>query len=182
MKHPILKLPEDLKMSVNTFYDILPKMKENNTGVYSEDNTSDNQMGTGPNNLFYPGDKRTVQQKDSEWKFENLRGINFFINTTEAKIAAGAISGGEVYINHYLGEGYFFRAYDYFRLLRNFGDVPILTEMLPDDPTVLVEASRRAPRNEVVRFILSDLDKAIELMVQTPLESGRLAEGRGTFV
>ncbi|MCS2405022.1 hypothetical protein NXY31_09845 [Bacteroides salyersiae] len=41
------KTPEDLKMSVNTFYDILPKMKENNTGVYSEDNTSDNQIGTG---------------------------------------------------------------------------------------------------------------------------------------
>lgn len=71
------KTPEDLKMSVNTFYDILPKMKENNTGVYSEDNTSDNQIGTGHSNLFYPGDKRTIQQKDSEWKFENLRGINF---------------------------------------------------------------------------------------------------------
>ena len=170
------KTPEDLKMSVNTFYDMLPKMKENNTGVYSEDNTSDNQIGTGPSNLFYPGDKRTIQQKSSEWKFENLRGINFFINTAEEKIAAGTITGGEAYINHYLGEGYFFRAYDYFRLLRNFGDVPILTKMLPDDPDELAKASKRAPRNEVVRFMLSDLDRAIELMMQTPPESGRVAK------
>lgn len=170
------KTPNDLKMSVNTFYDFLPKMRENNTGVYSEDNTSDNQIGTGPSNLFYKGDKRTIQQKDSEWKFENLRGINFFIKTTEEKIAAGAITGAETYINHYLGEGYFFRAYDYFRLLKNFGDVPILTEMLPDDPSVLSTASKRATRNEVVRFILSDLDRAIELMMKTPPESGRVAK------
>lgn len=33
---------------------------------------------------------------------------------------------------------------------------------------MLIEASKRSPRNEVARFILSDLDKAIELLSNTP--------------
>ena len=36
----------------------------------------------------------------------------------------------------------------------------ILTEILPDDYNAIREASKRRPRNEVARFILSDLDKA----------------------
>ena len=35
--------------------------------------------------------------------------------------------------------------------------------MLPDEDNVIVENSKRTPRNEVARFILSDLDKAIEM-------------------
>lgn len=33
--------------------------------------------------------------------------------------------------------------------------------MLPDDQAILKELSQRAPRNEVARFILKDLDTAI---------------------
>lgn len=170
------KTQKDLEMSVNNFYDILPKMKTNLSGPAWDDNVSDNQIGNNANNLFYPGDKKTVAKKESEWKFENLRGINYFINKAEEKIAANEISGAEEYINHYLGEGYFFRAFDYFRLLKNYGDVPILTEMQPDNSAVLSEASKRSPRNEVVRFMLSDLDKAAHLMMTYAPESGRLCK------
>ena len=57
---------------------------------------------------------------------------------------------------------YFFRAYIYFEYLRKFGDFPIITEELTaDDYAANVEANKRKPRNEVARFILSDLDEAI---------------------
>lgn len=60
---------------------------------------------------------------------------------------------------------YFFRAYTYFSLLKAYGDFPILTEVLTDgDYAANVEANKRKPRNEVARFILSDLDQAIKLM------------------
>lgn len=60
---------------------------------------------------------------------------------------------------------YFFRAYTYFSLLKAYGDFPILTEVLTDgDYAANVEANKRKPRNEVARFILSDLDQAIDLM------------------
>ena len=66
---------------------------------------------------------------------------------------------------HYIGEMYFFRAYTYFSLLKAYGDFPILTEVLTDgDYAANVEANKRKPRNEVARFILSDLDQAIDLM------------------
>ncbi|WP_303071653.1 RagB/SusD family nutrient uptake outer membrane protein [Bacteroides nordii] len=170
------KNPNDLMMSVNKFYEILPKMEAGWGGLYAEDNTSDNQIGTGASNLFYKGDKKTIQQGTSAWKFETLRGINFFINKTEAEVKAGNISGAEEFINHYLGEGYFFRAYDYYRLLKNYGDVPILTEVQVDDSQILSGNSKRYPRNEVVRFILSDLDKAIALMMKEAPDAGRLSK------
>ena len=170
------KSPEDLKMSVNTFYEILPIMHaSNNTGIHSIDNNSDNQVGVSNNDLFYEGDKRTPGQNNSQWQFKNLRGINYFINTVEGKIAKGELNGEDPLIKHYLGEGYFFRAFDYFRLLQNYGDVPIITEMLPDNYAKLIEFTKRAPRNEVARFILADLDKAITLLQRYPTETGRVA-------
>ena len=170
------KNPEDLKIFVNDYYSLFPKMESLWGGIYTVDNTSDNQIGNSISNLFYKGEKKTVNADNSDWKFKNLRGINYFIRKTEDQIAAGAMVGTEEFINHYLGEGYFFRAYEYFRLLRNYGDVPKIEEMLSDETEVLTAASKRTPRNEIARFILSDLDKAIELMMEKAPESGRLCK------
>lgn len=168
----------DLQMATNEFYDnILPKNETWVGGIYDEDNTSDNQIGTAPDNLFYEGEKRTVEQSESEWNFDNLRGINYFINRVNFQLnGGGGITGSEEYINHYLGEGYFFRAWEHFRLLRNFGDVPILTTMLSDDQAELSEATRRQPRNEVARFIIRDLEIADSLMLADPPQDGRLCK------
>ena len=43
----------------------------------------------------------------------------------------------------------------------------IVTEVLPDETEVLKEESKRQPRNKVARFIIEDLDRAIELMSLT---------------
>lgn len=164
----------DIKIAVNDFYDLLPKNNAGYGGLYSADVTSDNQVSTSFQTLFYPGEKKTVKIEDSEWDFSNLRAINFFINKTESKL--GQITGQETVINHYLGEGYFFRAYDYFRLLRNYGDVPLLTTVQEDNSESLTEASIRYPRNEVARFIIEQLDRAAELMLPgAPPESGRIS-------
>lgn len=58
--------------------------------------------------------------------------------------------------------------------MQNLGDFPILTEILPDDYNAIREASKRRPRNEVARFILSDLDKAYEYILPTAPVSNRL--------
>lgn len=59
------------------------------------------------------------------------------------------------------------RAYQYFNKLVSLGDFPIVTEVLPDETEVLKEESKRQPRNKVARFIIEDLDRAIELMSLT---------------
>ncbi|MCM1067813.1 MAG: RagB/SusD family nutrient uptake outer membrane protein [Muribaculaceae bacterium] len=170
------KTAEDLRIAVNTFYENLPKNDALWGGLYTEDIVSDNQCATGAQTLFYKGDKLTVKmgKSSSQWNFENLRGINFYINKTIARRESGALTGNEATLDHYLGEGYFFRAYDYFRLLRNYGDAPILTQMLPDNASELVAATKRSPRNEVARFILEDLDRATEMLLETAPESGRV--------
>ena len=163
---------DDIRIAVNDFYEILPTNSSLWGGLYTQQLRSDNPCTAGAQNLFYRGEKKTVKIESSQWNFSNLRGINFFINKTEERIEA--IVGNRDYVNHYLGEGYFFRAYDYFRLLRNYGDAPILTTVLGDDKAELTAASVRSPRNEVARFILSDLDKAISLLMEKAPESGRI--------
>ena len=162
----------DLKVAANNFYEYLPKNKVLWGGTYTDDNNSDNQAGASPSTLFYEGDKQTVKVENSEWNFEKQRAINFFINTTEKKYSS--IVGNPKNIDHYLGEGYFFRAYDLFRLLRNYGDVPILTQMLPSDQEAITAKSVRAPRNMVARAIIKDLKHAAGLMLDWHPEAGRV--------
>lgn len=164
----------DLKIAANEFYTFLPLNRPNNTGLYADDNISDNQCKTGtPSELLYLGNKRTVKIEDSEWDFGNLREINFFINKINDNRAN--ISGNDALINHYLGEGHFFRAWEYFRLLRQFGDVPLITTTMPDNPAILTQNSVRHPRNEVARFIIGELDKAADgMLLETAPEAGRV--------
>ena len=74
------------------------------------------------------------------------------------------IAGDENKIRQYIGELHFFRAYAYFSLYKSFGDLPIVTEAMPDNEAILVAANKRSPRNEVARFILADLDSAVTYM------------------
>jgi hypothetical protein len=78
------------------------------------------------------------------------------------------ISGNASNISHYIGETYFLRAYEYFNKVQALGDFPIIKNTLPDQQEVLAEASKRRPRNEVARFIISDLDSAISLLKTAP--------------
>ena len=56
------------------------------------------------------------------------------------------------------------RAKAYFDKLSTIGDCPIIKEILADDRKVLLDNSKRQPQHKVARFILEDLDKAIELL------------------
>ena len=165
---------EHLKWFVNDLYSILPINDNLWGGLYTEDIVSDNQCSSGPQELLYPGIKQTIAVAKSQWNFKNLRSLNFYLNKVEGKIANGELSGTDPDILHYQGEGYFLRAWDYFRLLQNFGDVPIVTEMMENDQAALTAKSIRAPRNEVARFILADLDRAIERLKKEAPETGRI--------
>lgn len=172
-------LAEDqLKSYANNLY--APRNKNNNGndqkftvhsswsyGTFGIDNNTDNMNNKSEASHFIPGEWR-VAQKDGEWDFSYIYKCNYFLENAGANLEAGKISGSVANINHYFGEVYFFRAYEYFDKLQKLGDFPIITKTLPNDMNVLVEASKRAPRTEVLRFILSDLDKAIELLKEKP--------------
>lgn len=132
-------------------------------GTIANDGGTDN-MVAGNYSSYYEKNNRYVPEKGGGWDFSNIRYCNYFFEQVLPKYEAGSISGSEADIKHYIGEMYFMRAWIYFDFLKSFGDYPIITEVLPDNKDVLMEKTVRQPRNQVARFILSDLDKAAEYM------------------
>ncbi len=153
-----------LQYYANNMYTILTSHGNWSYGMYGNDNNTDNQIGLNYSDIFVPGKWKTSLTDDS-WTFTNINTINYFFDEVLPKYEAGAISGNAANIKRYIGEMYFFRAYQYYSLLRSFGDFPIIEHALSsDDEAALVSASKRYPRNEVARFILKDLDRAYELI------------------
>lgn len=135
-------------------------------GTFIIDNGTDNQVGKDYNSRWAAGQWKTPASGGA-WDFTTIRKCNYFLENVLPKFEAGAITGAEAAVRQYIGEIYFLRAYDYWTRYAQLGDFPIVTEALPDDKDVLLEASARQPRHKVARFILDDLSKAIELLPAT---------------
>ena len=132
-----------------------------NGSTYKDDNATDNQQGT---NGRYLKDTWTVAQSGGKWNFTNINALNYYLQTVVPRLENGELTGTESNLKHLVGEGYFLRALEYFFRLQRLGDFPIVKTVLPDEQEALTEASKRSPRYEVARFILSDLDQAISIM------------------
>ena len=130
-----------------------------------------------------PDSRQTGNTPPDNWKWENIRNINYSLNTVLGHYQRGEISGSDQSIRQYIGELYFFRAYSYFTMLQMWGDLPIIKEALPDDNAILVAANTRSPRNEVARFIINDLDSARICMTQNfDTRKNRLSPDVATLV
>ena len=88
------------------------------------------------------------------WSWGNVRRINYFLEN------ANRIKENDPMVDHYIGEGYLFRAWFYYELFRNFGALPIITKPVSTEDEDILYGSRSS-RTEVADFILSDIDKAI---------------------
>lgn len=133
-------------------------------GTFAADNATDNQAGVDYSNFWVPGDWQVAAKAGDEWKFEQIHHCNYFFEKVLPKYQAGTLKGNPDNIKHYIGEVYFLRAKAYFDKLSTIGDCPIIKEVLADDRKVLLDNSKRQPQHKVARFILEDLDKAIELL------------------
>lgn len=159
-----------LQSYVNSLYSIFPSNGSFSYGVYGWDNGTDNMNNKGASARYVPG-QWLVPQTGGEWEFSTIYKINYFFDMVMPKYEAGVISGGKESINHSIGEMHFIRAYAYFEKLKELGDFPIVTTTLENDEEILIQASKRAPRTEVAKFILSELDKAIELLKSSPVDN-----------
>ena len=153
------KTATDLRTALNNNYQDLPGWAALSIG-YAVLPDSYTDMGTSesPSNrisgLSY---EVPTSASNSVWSFDEVREMNWFLDHVDQA------EGDETEINHYIGEGYFFRAYYYFDLLQKYGDVPIFDQYFDNLDEEFVYAPRD-PRNEVVNFMLSDLDMAIDLL------------------
>jgi len=131
--------------------------------TFNLDNNTDVEASRGYSNMYVPGQYK-VGQSGGNWSFTDIYSCNYFLSTVLPRWKTGQITGNKVNIDHYVGEMYFFRALAYFKKLQALGDFPIIRTKLPDNKEILIASSKRAPMNEVARFILSDLDSAALLM------------------
>ena len=171
----------------NLYSDILPSHGTGNTyGIYKDDATTDNQIEVTAPNRFTSTLWKVDNAENSNWNFDKIYKINFVLSNVLPKFGdnnangndlsgnANTINGDLNSIKHYIGELFFLRACEYFKRYQLFGDFPIIIYPLPDDKEALSEASKRSPRNEVARFILSDLDKAITLLKAKNMPTTRI--------
>ena len=165
---------DQVQAAANKFYqDILPGHGGWDYGTYITDNNTDNQMSLYPDNKFGTGLWK-VSNTNDDWSWSNVRNVNYQLGQIVEKYKAGEISGSDNNLRQYIGELYFFRAYAYFTLLQRFGDLPIITQALPDEESVLVAADKREPCNEVARFIINDLDTAMTYMPKSGFATTRV--------
>ena len=146
--------------TINYYTSIFPNNIGWFAGVATFDDGTDNQASRSGNSGMYLQDQWKVPTSGGIG-MNAIRNVNKFINESEAKIAAGKVTGTPEQINQYMGEAYFIRAMLYYSKLQDYGDFPIVLKELNIDND-LVEASKRQPRNLVARQILSDMDKAID--------------------
>lgn len=153
-------------------YGVLPSHGNWSFGTFGIDTDTDNMADLSYDNKYVPGQWR-VPQNGGSWDFYSIYRCNYFFEKVLPKLENNEISGSEAMINQYIGEMYFLRAYIYFTKVQAFGDFPIIEDVLPDDLAVLTEASKRSPHPDVVRFIISDLDKAIDMMMPNSPDGGK---------
>ncbi|MEI6866181.1 RagB/SusD family nutrient uptake outer membrane protein [Flavicella sp.] len=155
------KTPEQFENAANKFY--------TNLGFDYGDQSSDLSNNISGNPMYGQGLYTTVNTDDI-WtdNYYNVRPpIQLIQKATE-------YTGDQSEIAASVGTAYFFKAWHYHLLLRRFGGVPIINELL-DTNSEEVYAPRNS-RYEVVYQIIEDLDIAISKL---PTASSLGLEGQG---
>ena len=99
------------------------------------------------------------------WNYKKMRSINYFIKQVDIALEKNAIN--QATRDAMLGEAIFARAYCYFAAVRRYGGVPIVTEPLDQYYDGNENAGLYIPRStekDTWDFVISELDKAIELL------------------
>lgn len=109
------------------------------------------------------------------WSWSNVRTINFFFTHYQKANLSPEL------MKKYAAEAYFFKAWEYYKKVLYFGDIPWLTKDLNVDSEELY--GKRTPRAEVMDSVLMCLSRAVEsLPVKGKEESGRLNKDMANFL
>ena len=103
------------------------------------------------------------------WDYKRMRSINQVIQKVDLSLEHKAIN--EATRDQILGEAIFARAYCYFAMVRRYGGVPIVTVPLDDQYDGDTNEGLYIPRStekETWDFVISELDRAAELLPDEP--------------
>ncbi len=157
------KTANDFKMGANGLYNSLPGFDFSDT----ESDIAFNTANSVSDGTYLP------PETSSSWNnaFYYIRNANNLIEKSADKTDPA--------IKMYVAEAKFFRAWNYWSLLRLFGGVPLIINVLSSDDPRLYTA--RATRKETVDLIIKDLkEAAADLPVKSAIGAanrGRIAKG-----
>ncbi len=119
------------------------------------DNRADDAVNQGGPNEISTGN-RSVPNTSADWndRYDEIFTANNIIEKAPRAKVTDAIK------NRYIAEARFFRAYAYFKLVKIYGDVPLVLHTLDINSADLYMG--RTPRTEVVQAIYDDLDFAAQ--------------------
>ena len=89
--------------------------------------------------------------------YDYIRNLNFFLNNLDNNPEKGSPE-----YNQCVGEGYYFRAWYYYRMFVDYGELAWVDTPLPPEASAM--QLPRESRTTIADHILADLDKAIELL------------------
>jgi starch-binding outer membrane protein, SusD/RagB family len=107
-------------------------------------------IASGSDGLFAPDLKRILD--DWSFYYNDIYYANLFLENVDQNTSLDP-----ALINRMKAEARFIRAYQYFRLINWYGDVPLITSIGTIDDTKVLPRNSKA---EVLAFILSELDAA----------------------
>ncbi len=163
------KTAKDLELYINQFYPVAFAISGSDRyeGIFAADLPTDDLVAAQVNDRLRGS---RVVPATGGWNYTNIRNLNYFFEHYKK------VEEDFERYRHFVGEAHFFRAYFYFLLVKEYGDVPLIDKVLATDDAELYGA--RTPRNQVIDFIVADLDKAIEYM-DPGINAGRTRLSRG---
>lgn len=157
------KSAADFKLAANNLYNGLDRFGEEDT----ESDIAFNVPNSVSNGQLQPAETSGTWNSS----YEYIRAANTMLEKGEGN--------GDAEIKKYVAEAKFFRAWYYWKLLRIYGGVPLITKVLStDDPEMFAP---RSTRSATVDLILKDLDEAKnDLPLQADVSNdnvGRITKG-----
>src|SRR5882757_5226905 len=108
-----------------------------------------------------------LQGSGTNYYFSMIRACNFFLANYHKANVSDSIK------NIYIGETLFFRANDFWKKVKAFGDVPYINTYITDTSKSLLY-TQRMPHQQVMDSVLQDLNYAVAHIPVTPTQTGRI--------
>lgn len=163
--------PQEVYLAVNAIYADLP-----GDGVMYEDAATDIAHGqyTWESKATAVAAGTVNTSLDAGWSYVDKRKANYFLENVDKATMDEKLK------ERYKAEVRFLRAFSYYTMMSNFGDIPLVTTVLEIKEEVL--NIKRTPKAQVLDFILNELTEVAKVLPESYVggkfnEKGRVTKG-----
>ena len=133
----------------------------------------------GPNYPVNIGNLNPSNVVFDTWQkyYQGIRSATYFMNHINDNVEIRSLNGQQL-IDQYHAEARFLRAYFYFLLMRQYGPIVIMGEdVTPPDAVATDLQIPRSTYDDCVNYVVSELDKAAEVLPLQPQRNGQTSDG-----